>query len=103
MATNIVNHHHCDIAPSHSAVNPAIEREIEGDGRPTRFRPATHHSPSIHTYYVPSDTRATVEYVVQRIRKPGMNRWQCSCPQFFFRCASRRRNCKHIRLVRRSR
>lgn len=63
-------------------------------------RPATHHTSGIHTFYVHSESHPGVEYCVQHIRKPGMNRWQCSCPQFFFRCAAKRRHCKHVRLVR---
>lgn len=63
-------------------------------------RPASHHSPGISTFYVPSESLASAEYVVQHIRRRGMNRWQCSCPQFFFRCVARRRHCKHIHAVR---
>jgi hypothetical protein len=64
------------------------------------FRPAQHHAPGTHTFYVSSDSLAGTKYTVQHIRRRGMNRWQCSCPQFFFRCVSRRRHCKHIRAVR---
>jgi len=67
---------------------------------PPAVRPAEHHTPGIHTFYVASDSQTGVEYVVQHIRKPGMDRWQCSCPQYFFRCAAKRRHCKHIRLAR---
>ena len=62
------------------------------------FRPSQHHAPGIRTFYVSGDSGS--EYVVQRIRRGGMNRWQCSCPNFFFRCVSRRRHCKHIHAVR---
>jgi hypothetical protein len=64
-------------------------------------RLAAHHASGIRTFYVGSDSQPGVEYSVQHIRKPGMRRWQCSCPQFFYRCASKRRHCKHIRFVRR--
>jgi hypothetical protein len=64
------------------------------------IRTAEHHAPGIHTYYVPSHSHPGTEYAVQHIRKAGMNRWQCSCPQFFFRCAAKRRHCKHVRMVR---
>jgi hypothetical protein len=64
------------------------------------LRTAAHHASGIRTFYVPSDSKLGTEYAVQHIRKPGMNRWQCSCPQFFFRCAAKRRHCKHIRAAR---
>jgi hypothetical protein len=64
------------------------------------FRPAEHHAPGVWTFYVSSATSAGTEHTVQHIRRRGMNRWQCSCPQFFFRCVARRRHCKHIRAVR---
>jgi hypothetical protein len=67
------------------------------------IRASQHHSPGTHTFYVPSESLASKDYVVQHIRRRGMNRWQCSCPNFFFRCVARRRHCKHIRLVRTSR
>ena len=64
------------------------------------IRPAEHHSAGTRTFYVGSESQPGVEYSIQHIRKPGMNRWQCSCPQFFYRCAAKRRHCKHIRFVR---
>jgi hypothetical protein len=64
------------------------------------LRPAEHHACGIRTFYVSSELQPGTEYAVQHIRKPGMCRWQCSCPQFFFRCAAKRRHCKHIRFVR---
>jgi hypothetical protein len=67
------------------------------------FRPSKHHAPGVWTFYVSSESLASTDYVVQHIRRRGMNRWQCSCPNFFFRCVARRRHCKHIRLVRASR
>lgn len=83
MAASIVCHH------SDGAVLSAV------------IRPARHHTPGIRTFYVVSDSDPGVEYSVQHIRRRGMNRWQCSCPQFFYRCVVRRRHCKHIRCVRR--
>lgn len=65
------------------------------------LRPSEHRASGIRTFYVGSDSRPGIEYSVQHIRRRGMNRWQCSCPQFFYRCVSRRRHCKHIRFVRR--
>ena len=62
------------------------------------FRPSQHHARGVHTFYVSGDSGN--KYVVQHLRRSGMNRWQCSCPHFFFRCVSRRRHCKHIRVVR---
>jgi hypothetical protein len=67
------------------------------------LRPSKHHAPGVWTFYVSSESLASTDYVVQHIRRRGMNRWQCSCPQFFFRCLAHRRHCKHIRLARASR
>jgi hypothetical protein len=67
------------------------------------FRPSQHHAAGIRTFYVASDSHAETEYTVQHIRRPGMNRWQCSCLQFFFRCVVQLRHCKHIHFVRASR
>jgi hypothetical protein len=64
------------------------------------LRPSEYRASGVRTFYVASDSRLGTEYSVQHIRKPGMNRWQCSCPQFFYRCVARRRHCKHIRFVR---
>jgi hypothetical protein len=64
------------------------------------LRTAQHHTSGVHTFYVASDSNPGIEYAVQHIRRAGMNRWQCSCPQFFFRCAAKRRHCKHIRAAR---
>ena len=64
------------------------------------FRPSQHHAAGTHTFYVASDPHVGTEYTVQHIRRRGMNRWQCSCPQFFFRCVARRRHCKHIHFLR---
>ena len=61
------------------------------------FRPSQHHAVGVSTFYVTGDSNR--DYVVQHIRRVGMNRWQCSCPHFFFRCVARRRHCKHIRAV----
>jgi hypothetical protein len=44
------------------------------------FRPSQHATTGIRTFYVSSESREGVEYAVQRIRRSGMNRWQCSCP-----------------------
>ena len=35
------------------------------------------------------------------IRKPGMHRWLCDCEAQIFIETARRRNCEHIRVVRR--
>jgi hypothetical protein len=47
------------------------------------FRPSQHHASGIRTFYVESDSHAGAEYTVQHIRRPGMNRWQCSCRSSF--------------------
>jgi hypothetical protein len=82
---------------AHPIINGGIPRvnPLSHPPRGMTFRPSQHATTGIRTFYVSSDSGA--EYVVQRIRRSGMNRWQCSCPQFFFRCVSRRR---HIRAVR---
>lgn len=85
-----------DFIVSHNSSIPVVSLPVQ-----SVIRPAQNHSQGIHTYYVPSNSKPGVEYAVQQIRKPGMNRWQCSCPQFFFRCAAKRRHCKHVRIVRR--
>src|ERR1700730_10330047 len=64
------------------------------------LRLAEHHASGIRTYCVGSESQPGTEYAVQHFRKPGMCRWQCSYPQFFFRCVARRRHCKHIHFVR---
>ena len=64
------------------------------------LRLAEHRASGIRTFYVTSESQPGTEYCVQHIRKPGMRRWQCSCPQFFYRCVAKRRHCKHIRFVR---
>jgi len=66
------------------------------------LRPSERRALGIHTFYVASESQLGIEHAVQHIRRRGMNRWQCSCPQFFFRCAARRRHCKHIQFVRQS-
>jgi hypothetical protein len=91
MATSIVP------SPSHLPQHLPCARGTSPSSSMT-FRPASHHAPGIRTFYVSGDSGS--EYVVQRIRRGGMNRWQCSCPNFFFRCVSRRRHCKHIHAVR---
>lgn len=72
---------------------PALEFPVQP------IYPATNHTPGVRTFYVASESKPGTRYAVQYIRKPGMNRWQCSCPQFFFRCVARRRHCKHIHEV----
>lgn len=76
---------------------PAPEFPVQAGSQPAHFRAANNHTPGVRTFYVGSESKPGTEYAVQHIRKPGMNRWQCSCPQFFFRCVARGRHCKHIR------
>jgi hypothetical protein len=64
------------------------------------LRLAEHHAAGTRTFYVGSESQSGTEYCVQYIRKSGMRRWQCNCPQFYFRCAAKRRQCKHIHFVR---
>ena len=63
------------------------------------IRVAQQRRPGVHTFYISSTWAVGVEYTLQLIRRNGLRRWQCSCPHFYFRCASRRRHCKHLRLL----
>ena len=49
---------------------------------------------------VPSDTRPGTTYKVAFIRKPGMERWTCSCPDQVMMRTATGRHCKHIKAVR---
>jgi hypothetical protein len=83
-----------------SAILNVPSRATQHVTPPAVVHPSKHRATGVRTYYVASDGTPGTTYAVQHIRKRGMNRWQCSCPQFFFRCAARRRHCKHIRAVR---
>ena len=50
---------------------------------------------------VESDFDKNFFYDVVFVRKTGMRRWLCDCPAQLFIETGRRRNCKHIRAVRR--
>ena len=50
---------------------------------------------------VESDTHPDKPHHVVFIRKVGMRRWLCDCENQIFIETARRRNCKHIRAVRR--
>jgi predicted nucleic acid-binding Zn finger protein len=64
------------------------------------IRTADNHTQGVHTYYVKGDSGN--EYVVQFIRRAGMRRESCTCPDFTFRRSLKRtyRACKHIKAVR---
>jgi hypothetical protein len=64
------------------------------------IRAAHQRRSGIFTFYISSSSRPGVEYAIQHIRRAGMRRWQCSCPQFFYRCVARRRHCKHLHALR---
>lgn len=50
---------------------------------------------------VESGSISRIFHTVVFIRKLGMRRWLCDCPAQLFIETGRRRNCKHIRSVRR--
>ena len=57
----------------------------------------------VSTFYVESETHPEQPpYIVQHIRRAGMNRWSCSCKDFIFRGQAKasHKSCKHIRGVR---
>jgi hypothetical protein len=53
--------------------------------------------PGVRTFYIESDSG--FHYAVTHIRRAGMRRWVCSCPDFFYRRQTKGsyRSCKHIR------
>lgn len=63
------------------------------------IKQANNKQPGVHTYYIHSDSGA--DYVVVHVRRAGMNRWSCNCPDFTFRRQAKgtHRSCKHIRSV----
>ncbi len=58
---------------------------------------ASNHTPGIRTFYVASESRPGLRYVVQFIRRAGQRRWFCDCADFKFRRLARKRHCKHAR------
>ncbi|HVA17320.1 MAG TPA: SWIM zinc finger family protein [Candidatus Dormibacteraeota bacterium] len=64
---------------------------------------ANNRTAGLRTFYVESETHPErPPHVVQHIRRAGMNRWSCSCPDFIFRgqVKASHKSCKHIRAVR---
>jgi hypothetical protein len=61
------------------------------------FRAASNHTPGVRTFYVASEARPGIHYVVQFIRRSRQRRWFCDCADFKFRRLARRRHCKHLR------
>lgn len=61
---------------------------------------AKRNRPGVRTFYVNSNSGS--RYVVTHVRRAGMNRWSCTCPDFTFRRQVKRshRFCKHIRAAR---
>lgn len=60
---------------------------------------ANNATPGLRHYYIKSDSGAS--YVVTYIRREGMRRWACSCPNWVFVRSAHRSNryCKHISAV----
>jgi hypothetical protein len=63
-------------------------------------RMTTNKKAGVKTIFVTGDSGK--EYVVQFVRRVGMRRVSCTCPDFTFRGSTKRthRACKHIRLAR---
>jgi predicted nucleic acid-binding Zn finger protein len=61
------------------------------------FRAANNHTSGVRTFYIEGDSGN--RYVVQFIRRAGMRRWFCDCPDFKFRRLARKRHCKHLRCL----
>jgi predicted nucleic acid-binding Zn finger protein len=61
---------------------------------------ASNKVPGVKFFHVLSD-QSNNEYVVAHVRREGMNRWSCSCPDFIYRRQTRAayRYCKHIKAV----
>jgi hypothetical protein len=49
---------------------------------------------------VNSATRPGLKHIVAFIRKPGMERWSCTCEDQLFDKTAKRRHCTHIKQVR---
>jgi len=64
------------------------------------LRTANNKTAGVKTVYVTGDSGK--EYVVQFIRRAGMRRVTCTCPDFTFRGSVKKthRACKHIRAAR---
>ena len=60
------------------------------------IRAAHNHTPGVRTFYVASESKSDTNYVAQFIRRAGMRRWFCDCPDFKFRRLARKRHCKHL-------
>jgi hypothetical protein len=50
--------------------------------------------------HVPSRTKSGIFHTVTYIRKPGMERWTCTCEYQTFVRNAKRRHCDHIKDVR---
>ena len=67
------------------------------------IRQAASKTTGIRFFYVRSTPQST-ERVVTHIRRAGMDRWTCNCPDFTFRGQLKKshRACKHVRFARAS-
>lgn len=63
------------------------------------IRTANNTTPGVHVYYVRSESGA--DYIVTHVRRAGMDRWSCTCPDFTFRRQAKgsHRFCKHVKEV----
>jgi predicted nucleic acid-binding Zn finger protein len=64
------------------------------------LRMANNKTAGVKTVYVAGDSGK--EYIVQFVRRAGMRRELCNCPDFTFRGSTKKthRSCKHIRAAR---
>src|SRR5580704_17302878 len=62
-------------------------------------RAANNRTPGVRTFYVASESKPGVSYVVQFIRRSGQRRWFCDCADFKFRRLAEVRHCKHVHVV----
>ncbi len=60
------------------------------------IRAAHNHTAGVRTFYIASESKPGVQYVVQFIRRAHQCRWFCDCADFKFRRLARRRHCKHL-------
>jgi len=66
-----------------------------------RVKLAKNNPQGVRVFYILSDSLR--RYTVQFIRRAGMRRWDCTCPDFTYRRQAKGsyRACKHIKHVKR--
>jgi predicted nucleic acid-binding Zn finger protein len=76
-----------------------IAESLAGDKARSAIRAANNRTRGVRTFYVPSESDRSLEYVAQFIRRGHQRRWFCNCPDFTFRRLRGRRHCKHLRTL----